>query len=117
MACPFRQHKYSKYPLFVLYFATSDKGRISHYVGQLFFRYNVLPVNAEGVSLSDIGVRLQRHEIKVVFNDFFRLFHHLTFGNFLCDFLSHSIMHTTRPTCYGIQSGFKNCTENSRRNI
>ena len=51
------------------------------YKTQPFFRHHFVPVDAQGIGLNDICVRLQRQEVQRREDDVFRLFQHLALGN------------------------------------
>ena len=61
--------------------AVTDKRRIPHDVVQLLRRDDLLPVQPQGVTFDDIGVRLQRQEVARRADDAFRGVHHLALGD------------------------------------
>ena len=55
--------------------------RVAHYVVQLILGNNTLPINTKRVAFYNVGIRFEREKVEGHINDFFRLLHHLAFGN------------------------------------
>ena len=59
---------------------SSDKRRIPHDILQLFFRYDLIPVDSQRISFCDVHIGFQREEILVeAVDDALRFFEHLGF--------------------------------------
>ena len=59
----------------------SHKRRVSHNIIQPVLRYNILPVQPQGVPLGNVGIGPQGKKIQGPVDDVLRLLHHLALGD------------------------------------